>query len=243
MKFNKISSFLLLALSLHILKAENNGFGLIVTNGTCETNDVQRALVISQVTQRFYAYQDATSAVKRVGHAADPTLLQTALDVLVSFIDPNFTRFAFDTSIQFQFNSIAEFRGGYQFFATSIFNGFSQHFADNVVVTPIAGSNCLQARMTSGGGEWASLNPAQPNEQITISNWEIIWTFLPNGPVGPNWYITDYLEIGNRLYRICPPTGPISLAYSRTFTGATPEANVDYICTGSTSGPISAPVS
>lgn len=236
MKFLRLKALFAITamLTLALNAKPNDGFGVGFDASNCENNGALRADLVSQVQQRFYAFQDATSYLKQVAHSPNPALLQEALDVFITFFNPNQINFLIDTSSQFgPWTDTATIRGFYEA-VSQFFNGWSQHFSTNVVVVPVAGSNCLQALMTSGGGEWASLNPALPNEQITISNWVITWTFLPDGPTGADWYITDYLEVGNRQFRICPPTGPITLAYSRTFTGATPEATVDYICTGST---------
>lgn len=183
--------------------------------------------IVTQVQQRFYKFQDATSRLKQVGHAANPQLLQDALDVFISFIDPAFVLYQFDTiGGPFGFTTLDEIRAGYTFFATVIFNGYSQHFSTNVVVDPIPGTRCRQAAMTAGGGEYASLNPADPYEQTTLSNWDLVWVWLHDGPTGPDWYIHSYLEFGNRLFRFCPPCGPTVLTYARTFEGSTAEPTV-----------------
>lgn len=237
---NKVYAFAFLALSITMINGnDSNGFGVVINNPNCSNSATQRANLVSQIQQRFYAFQDATSALKRVGQSGDNTLINAALDVFMSFIDPNFTRYEFDTvGIIFGFNTLAEIRAGYLGFATVSFDGFSEHWADNVRASAVVGSNCLQASMTAGGGEWATLDPSNPREQITISNWNIIWTFLPDGPTGPDWYITDYLETGNRIYSFCPPMGEIAVLWSRTFPGATPEPMIpDFSCTGPT-GPI-----
>ena len=192
-----------------------------------EISRSRRNDIIVEVQQRFYEFQDATSELKRVGRdLSNPQLLQAALDRFISFIDPNFSLYQFITvGITFGFDNITEIRNGYAGFAVG-FNGYSQHFATNVVVRPSRRSSGLYAFMTSGGGEYASINPTTPFEQTTLSNWRVVWVWLEDGPSGPNWYITRYTEIGNRLFRFCPPCGPYTLFFARDFPGSTPVPTV-----------------
>lgn len=192
-------------------------------------NRTDKTNIIVEVQQRFYEFQDATSALKQSGHNPDPTVFPAALNKFLSFIDPNYSLYEFITVGQiFPFPTLQDISDAYTYYATVLFNGWSQHFSTNCVVTPLG--KC-QANMTSGGGEWASLNnlnttPPTPFEQTTISNWVINWVYLCNGPTGPDWYIHSYQEYGDRLFTFCPPCGPYSLEYARTFPGATPETGV-----------------
>ena len=72
--------------------------------------------------------------------------------------------------------SVTELTELFYVFATEDFNAWSQHFATNVVVIP--SKDFTSAKMTSGGGEWASLEPEAPYEQTTISNWHLTWVWL-----------------------------------------------------------------
>jgi|GEM_PF-6142808 len=186
----------------------------------CHKSDTD---IIVEITQEFYKFQDCTSRVKQAGHG--PTKdLNKALDHFTAYLDPNFKVFEFNTiGGTTSFPNVPAIRAGYTAFATEFFNGWSQHFATNLVVKP---DGCKKARMIAGGGEWASLNPAAPYEQLTLSNFEVTWRWLDKGPRGAAWYIYEYKEFGNRLFQFCVPCGPTSLFFARTFPGATPEPTV-----------------
>lgn len=186
--------------------------------------EVDPMRVSFEVTQRFYQFQNATSTLKNFGH--DPTADFTALlNYFMSFIDPNFVSYRFVTvGTEFDFPTLAAIRAAYTFYAQVLFNAFSQHFSTDPVVTIVPNSNGKQALMISGGGEWANIfsdltttPPSAPVTQTTITSWVIIWVFK-NG----NWYINDYTEYGDQLYRLIPPTGPYELTYQRQYPGAAP---------------------
>jgi hypothetical protein len=181
--------------------------------------------IIVEVTQRFSEFQTATSEIKRVAHASDPALLQAALDAFISFMDPDYQFYRIDTSnMSFDFPTLADLRAAYALFGF-IYNGFSTHFATDVIVNPVAGTHGKQVRLSSGGGEYGSIYtdfttspPSIPAEYTTLSDFELLWVYKHG-----NWYINQYSERGNRVFRFFPPTGPYTLVYARTFPGATPE--------------------
>ncbi len=180
--------------------------------------------IIMDIQQNFYKFQNATSFLKQQGHNTDPAVLPAAVDAFASFINPNFSLFQFiSLGGTTSFTSIAAIKAAYTGFAL-FWNGWSQHFSNNVVVESVSGTHCRKAFMTAGGGEWAALDCANPWEQLTISNWEIVWIWLDCGPRGANWYIDSYTEYGDRIFTMCPPDGALTLAFAREFPCASIEA-------------------
>ncbi len=184
--------------------------------------------VVTEITQRFYQFQDAASRAKTYGHDSDPTIMNQALTELGSIFNPDFEVFAFLTvglviptgGAQ----SVADIQALYQYYAQYIFNSFSQHYATNLRVKLLENTIPRKAYMTAGGGEHAfifgdtSTTPASvPVEQETISTFDVEWIELKGG-----WYINRYIEYGDYITRLNPPDGPVSLYFQRLFPGGTP---------------------
>lgn len=220
--------------ALQLQKKLANTTGKVATtskDGVTKCKCFKENDITLRVQQRFYQFQDATSILKQVGRSGDTTLINEAMAHFLSFMDPNYTVFQFTTvGGVYSFPTLTDISNAYYYFATQVFNGFSQHFSTNVVVGQDPTNPC-QALMTAGGGEWGSLldtsvSPPVPFEQTTISNWDLTWVWLPNGPTGPNWYITQYNEYGDRLFRFNPACGPYTLSFARQFPGSIPEPTV-----------------
>jgi hypothetical protein len=167
------------------------------------------------VKERFYAFQNATSNLKRQGHNPDSTQFTNALNTFASFFDPQITSFVINTvGGSLTYGSLPVILTNFTSSAKNNFNGYSQQYAENVIVTPDLNSYAI-AGMTSGGGEYANIGGGAQIFQHTITEWKILWKLI-----GDKWCISTYEEDGNALIQIPLPSGPNNLFWQRTFPGA-----------------------
>lgn len=200
------------------ITAGNNTISLNVTNPSPSAGDNLQTVTF-EVTRRFNQFLQTISNLKNQGRNPDTVLFNRYLNELTGFIDPDFVSFKFYTvGIVIDFPTVAAIRGGYTFYANVIFNAWSQHYNYNPVVY-IEDPNAVVARLRTDGGENASIfADGVPTEQITLTDWDIVWR-----KKNDIWYIYDYAEFGRRIFRMLPPSGPWALIFQYLYPGAVPE--------------------
>lgn len=168
----------------------------------------------SDISARFALYLDSASKAKSFGRDSDQSITNAALDALGSVLYPNFNYFVFDTVgylITPTPNNVDGVKALYGYYANYIYNAFSLHYYNQVRVQLVPHSHPRKAIMIASGGEWGSqitdttTTPYTTTEQQTVTSWCVEWI-----EVDGVWYIYNYVEYGDRLYRLYPGNNPLS---------------------------------